>query len=419
MNNTKIKVAIGFATGRKSFKKILRCYIKNWQESGLFSRDNLEINVIVAYDVKYKNTKSNNFTRTSKDLRNLVDNFYFIGEDEVLALKKELIEKSVLNSKESENILGKGYGSLRNIILLKAIEEGHDSLLFLDDDEFPISVIKNKKNKLFWSGQHVLSSHLSNIPKCDITHGYHCGYVSPIPSLKFNEILSEKDFRLFIKAISNDIVTWDNIKAIMDDGGVTYAEEKIFNKSQIEEVKEKNKSKFISGSNLCINLTKPERTYPFYNPPGARGEDSFLATYLTDRKVHKLPIYAFHDCFDNYNHLLNGVLPTKLISIKADNKKDVDRFYCACIGWIRYKPLLMYITNNHEYDKIIKEMKEVLSQTIPKICEYFNDNRFHNILKELKIYDSKVEEHYNSYLNAKKSWELVILYFINNKNGIK
>ena len=37
-----------------------------------------------------------------------------------------------------------------------------------------------------------------------------------------------------------------------------------------------NKAKFISGANLCINLTDAKRVFPFYNPPGARGEDTFL-----------------------------------------------------------------------------------------------------------------------------------------------
>ncbi len=75
--------------------------------------------------------------------------------------------------------------------------------------------------------------------------------------------------------------------------------------------------KFISGANLCVNLTKPERTFPFYNPPGARGEDTFLSTLLHERTVRQIPCYAFHDGFSIYRHLLDGVLPQRLAPIRA------------------------------------------------------------------------------------------------------
>lgn len=421
MRNKKIKVAVGFATGRKTFKKILRCYVENWQDCGLFERSDLEINVIVAYDTKYKNTQSNNFTRISKDLRKLIHNFYFIGEEEVTSIKEKLILEEVLKYSEVEDILGKGYSSLRNTILYKALDEKMDYLLFFDDDEFPISVLKNKNNSIFWSGQNALSAHLSNILNSDITFGYHCGYISPIPKIDFNQDLNENDFALFIKAISNDIVNWESIKATMEDDGVSYAQDFMKKELKVKEVKESNKSKFISGSNLCINLTRPERTMPFFNPPGARGEDTFLGTYLSDRKVLKIPVYAFHDGFDKYNHILDGVVPTKLLAIEVQDKKVVDRFYNACIGWIRYKPLFVYITNYDNYEETILEIKENLTLTIPKICNYFNDNRFKNIMRELKKYDKKVKEHYDHYLNAKTSWLLIIDYILKQKeedNGV-
>ena len=38
MNNNTIKLGIGFATGRKSFKKVLSSYIYSWNESGKIGR---------------------------------------------------------------------------------------------------------------------------------------------------------------------------------------------------------------------------------------------------------------------------------------------------------------------------------------------------------------------------------------------
>ena len=99
-----------------------------------------------------------------------------------------------------------------------AMTQKMDQLLFLDDDEYPLAVTESK-NYLLWSGQHVLESHIEYLRNADMTNGYHCGYISPIPYLEFDHILSEQDFRAFILALSNDVLNWDSIKAIMQAGG--------------------------------------------------------------------------------------------------------------------------------------------------------------------------------------------------------
>ena len=227
--------------------------------------------------------------------------------------------------------------------------------------------------------------------------------------------MTEVDFRLFIEAISNDIVNWDSIRTVMSNGGVTYADTKILTSDLAEEVEETNHSKFISGGNLCINLTTPDRTFPFYNPPGARGEDTFLSTCLSDRKVLRVPCYAFHDGFSTYRHLMNGVLPTRLKYIEADSEKIVLRFYNACIGWVRYKPLLLYITQRDQYDKKMDEMKDKLATSLPKICEYFGMNEFNNVAKELEKYDKNVEKHYQQFIESRNAWTKITDYLAENK----
>ena len=51
-----IKVGIGFATGRKSFQKVLRTNINNWKESGLVENKRISLNLFVAYDLHYNKT---------------------------------------------------------------------------------------------------------------------------------------------------------------------------------------------------------------------------------------------------------------------------------------------------------------------------------------------------------------------------
>ncbi|MFZ3130741.1 MAG: hypothetical protein WA125_06460, partial [Desulfosporosinus sp.] len=336
-----IKVGIGFATGRKSFQKVLRTTIHNWMESGLVENKKISLNLFVAYDLSYHKTRKTDYTNIHPELVKQIESSRFIGSS---ARKEEidyLIRENVINLNEERLIFGRGYAGKRNAVLYNAIKQKMDCLIFLDDDEYPMAVT-NTRNTALWGGQHVLLDHLEYIPQADITHGHHCGYISPIPYMEFNDTMTETNFRTFIEAISNDIINWDTLKTIMNNGGVTYADTKILTSEEALEVQETNHAKFISGANLCINLTDPRRIFPFYNPPGARGEDTFLSTCLSERKVLRVPCYTFHDGFSTYNHLLEGVLPINLKFIKADTEQITTRFYNACIGWIRYKPLLLY-----------------------------------------------------------------------------
>jgi hypothetical protein len=399
-----IKVGIGFATGRKQFKQVLKTYILNWRESELTTSKKVSLNLFVAYDLKYHNTKPSDYTNINSELLDLCDGTCFIGNEKMEAEIDLLIEQGIINERQAELIFDRGYAGKRNIIQYMALKEGMDYLIFLDDDEYPLAAASTRGTTV-WSGQQGLRTHLEHIQHADITNGHHCGYISPIPHFEFNDTLQESDFQTFIQAISNDIVNWDTIKSVMANGGVTYADTRVLLNGEAEEVEEVNHSKFISGSNLCINLTDPNRVKAGYNPPNARGEDTFLATCLHDRKVLRVPCYTFHDGFSMYKNLLDGVLPAKLDHIKADCEEVIQRFYKACIGWIRYKPLWLYITDPKRYEERIQEMREQLAATLPKICEYFNRNDFMKIATELEIYHRNVRNHYNDFIETQQAWE--------------
>jgi len=403
-NTKKINVGIGFATGRKSFQKVLKTYVYNWRESGLTDIPNVSLNLLVAYDLSYSNTKATDYTNVSKEVYTLVDDMYFIGSHVIKNEIEYLMSNNIINEKQAHLIFGSGYAAKRNALLYMAMKNKLDYLIFLDDDEYPMAVTKTRTTAI-WGGQQVLTTHLKNIAEADITNGHHCGYISPIPYIEFNDVMPEEDFKMFIEAISNDIISWDTIRSVMNNGGVTYADTKILVTDDAEEVQEENHTKFISGANLCINLTKPTRVFPFYNPPGARGEDTFLSTCLSDHKVLRVPCYTFHDGFFTYHSLMDGVLPIKLKYIKADSEEISTRFYNACIGWIRYKPLLLYITQPDQYDNKIQEIRERLSATLPKICAFFNRDDFNNLSTELERFNKNVKKHYKEYQDTQQIWK--------------
>lgn len=405
----KIDLGIGLATGRRSFKKVLNAYIATWNETKKELPQDIDVHLslFVSYDLNYQNTQSTDFTNLKQDIVDAFDDIIFIGPKNTARKLAELEQRDSLPPEALKRVFGSGYAGKRNAILLAAIELKMDYLLFLDDDEYPMAVTNNN-DLCLWSGQRVFYDHLKEIEDADYTNGYHCGYISPIPQMRFNNTLGESDFRLFVEAISNDIISWDTIRQLMATGGVTYASTAVLAKPETIEVPWENGCRFISGANLCINLRDPLRSLPFYNPPGARGEDTFLSTMLRDRKVLKVPCYAFHDGFSYYQHLLDGVLPIHLAHITAESPQVVTRFFKACVGWVRYKPLLCYITKPDEFETEMRSMRSSLEHTVPLMAENFQDERFLTISTEFEKYCKNVKRHYAGYIETQKVWQQII-----------
>lgn len=399
----KINVGIGFVTGRKNFKAVLKAYLDSWKQSGLLDRKKYALHLFVAYDLKYLGTQASDYKMSEQEILGSVDAAHYLGSKFIANEVRELVEKKTISALESKLIFGEGYAMKRNAVLYLALKNKMDCLIFLDDDEYPLANIR-VGDSLAWKGQEVLSTHIQNIQHCDMTHGHHCGYISPIPKMEFNETFAESDFQLFIEAISNDILTWESVKAKIADGGVSFAELSIINNQEVKEVKEVGGMKFISGANLGFSFQNPDKIFPFYNPPGARGEDTFLSTCIGECTIRKVPCYTFHDVYGAYPSLLSGLLPNHLKSMHAGTASIYNRFLKACIGWIRYKPLLLYITKPKEYAQSIQRMQEILNVVIPKLCAYFGNEDFRAVLRELAFYDSHVEEHFADFEATKHAW---------------
>lgn len=404
-----LNVAIGFVTGRKHFQNVLRSYINNWLEHGLVMDKNIRLNIFVSYDLKYFKTQIGDYKNVPPELVEMVDSLHFFGAAEVKKEVDRLIGEKTLTEKEAELLFGEGYAKKRNIVTYFSIKYNMDKLVFIDDDEYPMATIKNEFDRIMWTGQSVIGTHLKYNPNADITHGYHCGYISPIPYINFNEELTENDFRLFIEAISNDIISWKGVrKTMIENAGLTYADENIINYPKTKEVIEENGMKFISGANLCFNLKSAAKLPPFYNPQGARGEDTFMSTCLSDLKILKVPCYTFHDGFLLYKNILNGVLPVTLEPIESSSVIILKRFINATIGWIRYKPLLVYITNRGQYEETMENIEKNLLFVIPKLNSFFNTQQFSNVLTEFKKFRKRVPVHYEEFQQTKAAWKKLI-----------
>ena len=406
-----LNVGIAFVTGRKQFQRVLRTYINNWLEYGLIEANDIRLHLFVVYDTAYFNTESSDYRNIPPEISRMVESVNFYGGTALREERMQLVDAGVIDETEGELLFGEGYAKKRNAAMYFAVKKGMDRLLFLDDDEYPLAVFDKRPGSLTWMGQSILGTHLHHARGADITHGHHCGYISPIPKFKFDRTLTESDFRLFVEATSNDIISWQSVKkTIIGNDGVTYADRRIVERQVVSDVRQTGGMKFISGANLCFNLARIRNLPAFYNPPGARGEDAFMSTILSDLRVVKVPCYTFHDAFLNYQRILNGVLPSRLVGVDAASPEVVRRFVRASVGWVRYKPLLVYLTQPNRYDAVIGEMKRKLDAVIPKMADYFHNEGFYNVTSELDKFDRKVRRHQQAFLATQVAWAKAIAH---------
>ena len=358
------------------------------------------LTIFILFDLQYQFTTRIDFYGLMPDVYKNV-NIKYITPEDLEEQKKILIGKEILTKKEADLFLGYGYAKGRNTIMYYALKKEIDYLLFWDDDEYPVAVVKEDDN-LQWIPQDNILKHLEHIDDADITIGYHCGYISPIPYVELGEEISEDDFKNYIEAISNELVSWESIKQKMiDNNGVTYSEKSIAEGKGLYELQQK----WVAGSTLCLNLNHLDKIPAFYNPPLARGEDTFFSTLLKDAKILKIPVYHFHDGFLKYTSIIKGRYPKKLRRIKIEEENIESRFLKASKGWIKYKPLLMYIQDNENYKGNMKVAIEKLEKSVPKINELFESTNFTDLVKDLKEYDRNVEKHYKEYLKTNEIWK--------------
>ena len=345
-----LRFGIGFVTGRPNVCKVINNYYKDMLEQVKRYGKKVKITIFILFDTEYQNAKKDDFYNIDADVYKEIDVKYITQED-IKEERKLLISRYGMKKEDVDFFIGYGHAKGRNTVMYYALKKKMDYLLFWDDDEYPVAAVK-EKDKISWHKQDNILTHLKFMDKenADITIGYHCGYISPIPFIDYTEKFTEEDMKEFIEAVSNDIISWESIREKMsNNNGVTYANIDLVKEKGEYEIESDGLGKWVAGSTLCLNLNKREKIPAFYNPPLARGEDSFFSTLLGDSKTIRVPVYHFHDGFLKYTEIMNGEYPKTLRKIKIKEENIKQRFFKAAIGWIKYKPLLLYIRDKEEY----------------------------------------------------------------------
>lgn len=394
----KVEFGIGFITGRKNVCDIINHYYEKIQKQ-IEGKANLTF--FILYDLQYNHLEKEDFCKIDKKIYEKGIKIQYIGTEEI-ELEKQILQDNYHFSKVETNLLlGHGYGKARNTIMYFALKNKIDYLMFWDDDEYPVACFQDGNQKLIWEEQNNVEEHLENIQNANITIGYRCGYDAPIPYIEYNEAVKEKDFKNFIDGISNEVIHWETIQDRIQREGITYAEQKKIEEGAIMTCE------WIYGSGTCINLKEIEKIPAYYNPPQARGEDTFFSVQLKDAKICKVPTYHFHDGFLKCKGIMKQDYPQKLNKVKMQEKEIERRFFNASMGWIKYKPLFLYITQREKYEVSIKKAMKKLEQSIPKMNQLFIDNNFEDLLYELEKYHQNVELHYKEFLQTNEIWNCV------------
>ncbi len=400
-----VKFGIGFVTGRPNVCKVINNTYERLLKQIKEEKQKIEITIFILFDLRYQDATREEFYGINPEAYKNI-NIKYITPEDIEEEKKKLLGRKILTEEENELFFGYGHARGRNTLMYFAKKKDIDYLLFWDDDEYPVACIKDEKNdEIIWKEQNNITKHLEYIKDSDVTIGYHCGYISPIPYVEINKDVNEELFKQYIEAISNEAVSWECIKQKFEkDNGITYANEDIANGEGAYIQKDEGKGNWVAGSTLCLNLRNIDKIPAFYNPEGARGEDTFFSINLKDSKITKVPVYHFHDGFLKYTDVMKQKYPKKLKEIKALDQQVEQRFFSASRGWIKYKPLFLYVTDKENYQEKIIKTYESLKRSIPEINKLFNNDIFNSLLLNLKEYDDKVKIHYDEFIKVNEIW---------------
>ena len=178
----------------------------------------------------------------------------------------------------------------------------------------------------------------------------------------------------------------------------------VISKSHGKNIRSTNK---ILGGNLAINLQKKKLLAPFFSETLVindeiflgRGEDTLFGPIVNNMggRCVDIDLLVFHDCFGNY--------PKKP---DISEKRNVDRFYYACVGWLIRNPFFNWIRNEYykEYQdpKEIQDRYEALVIGSKSTAEYFNDDRFLILPEAFKASYEKLDKTIYKYHKLIASW---------------
>jgi len=312
---------------------------------------------------------------------------------------KNSLKKIGLSIQETETLLRTpflekygmvAYGTSRNYNLLTAIFSDIRYLYFFDTDIFPKILNRNEKNEYIFEDIDFVGSHLKYLKQNEnivVTTSDYTGYYI-IPRMDFPDLK-----KLLIGVQKENSYEY-----------ITRHDAPVIQKEYLQKVRPTNK---ILGGNLAIDLSKIEMLPPFFSTTliiddeciKGRGEDTLFGPLINKSKGLCLDIdlLIFHNCFGDFPH-----------KPKITIQKNIDRFYCACLGWIIRNPFYNWLHSEYVVDleKVeIEERLEALKIGSKAAAEYFKDKRFLKLPRAFEMAYTKLDQDVEYFYRLLETWE--------------
>lgn len=398
----KKQVHLSFCSGRRTLPLVAGMLARNLERWG--QPETCDLQLTVAYDPGFQGLSPLDFALPSEVERRFKAVSYLgPGTWEQLAW---LRGRFGLDEAEFAALFRpRGYSSQKNLSLIHALLAGADYLVFLDDDEYFAAPFPGEEGRLEWEEGDLLGAHLRGLQRGAITYGVEIGFSSPVPT-DLDQYLDEEVRRRLgaALALGSEFIGEHTFVRLRDL--IRYGDRVELARLPRPLARQRGVA-LMAGGNIAFDLGAVRQGFipPYFNPPGARGEDALLGAQLGAVACHQVPACIFHDPFQRYLSIPRGEYPPQLEGVGV-GPQSLERFCRVFIGWLRYAPLLLRLTvaDTREREERLGRMQGELDELGPVLARGLGWPGFAQGAAELRRYQGRVEKDWEELQRAKEAW---------------
>jgi hypothetical protein len=300
------------------------------------------------------------------------------------------------------------YGSYRNAVLLHAILERVDFLLFFDTDVLPRVLTDISGDAPVWEDVDVIGTHMRALTREDVsaTTSEYSGYyiIPPVSFEGFSDLLYGLGKGMALEYM-DDCQVHHCLNLGPPRPGIPVPTDKPL------------------GGNLGLNLDNFWRLAPFFSTiyqykdlcVKGRGEDTLLGQALTssDGMILDVDLRVFHDTYVGFP------------SVPDIHRETIrNRFYWACLGWIGRNPFMSWYLNRigrleTSFDNEIGLQKMSLEVGGEAASEYLKDERFRDLPAALEASYAALPAAIDRFERLVDGWTTLIRSLIRGKPSLE
>lgn len=393
------RIAIIVRVGRDNYVRVLEDLVRSIDQYGHFQRH--ELALYLSFDAEFVQTDVP-FLKGASIRQLPFSRVRRIGCSDRDELVTSVVKSGAASSLEATLLFRRRpYTFQLNTAIAFAILDGNEVAIFFDDDQGFAVPVTRADGSFEWRYMDIIGEHLrALLGSATVTTGPVAGCVSPIPERLVDLIGSDA-----VRDLGNLYSGGHEFLTARHFEGTGYRSlrDPAFTVPS-DEIRGETDKTWISPANMGLSLRR--EFPPFFNPPGARGEDAFFFLGLTRTEVvTRIGAGVFHDPFLRYPGIYSNDFPRHFVQIAASSR-EIARFAAACVGWLRYMPLYMRVSQPDwgtcarrvdAKQRMALSLGELLATTL-------EDNTFHLMPRALRYHFGRAERDYRHWCVAVKAW---------------